>query len=205
MDTLMTRPLIRIDGVRVDVDALVGIAHTCIPERCRDRRSCCACYEVCVGKSEMSPIVGCLPQAAKYNPALRDGSSCIDPFEETDEGAHAALATDPDGACVFAYKGTRGETWCALHSAALDLGLRPLDVKPQSCWLWPLALTESKPLVLGVQEDAFSFPCNRRRSRTSRQLHRGIAEIVEAVFGEEFLVRLNEHLAARQHGNAEMA
>ena len=195
MDKGMTRPEIIIDGVQVDVDALVGIAHTCAPERCRERRSCCACYEVCVGEAEMSRIVGCMPQAAVHNPALRDGDSYIDPFEETDDGAHTALATDPDGACVFAYKDVKGETWCALHSAALDLGLRPLDVKPRSCWLWPLAVSESRPVVLGVQQDAFAFPCNRRRPRTSRGLHRGIAEIVEAVYGEGFLARLNDHLA----------
>ena len=151
-----------------------------------------------MSRNETSPIVGCLPQAANYSPALRDGCSYVDPFEETEDGAHAALATDPDGACVFTYRGSRGETWCALHSAALDLGIEPLAVKPQSCWLWPLALTESKPLALGVQQDAFSFPCNRRRPCTSRCLHRGVAEIVVAVFGDAFLARLNEHLDARR-------
>jgi len=193
----MPQRLILIEGIRVDLDALAAIAHACIPERCRNRRSCCACYEVCVGKGEMSRIVGCLPQAVAYAPGLRDGNSYADPFEDADGGRQMALATDEDGACVFTYKGPRGETLCALHSAALDLGIKPFHVKPQSCWLWPLALTESKPVVLGVQQDAFSFPCNRRRSRASRRLHRGIAEIVGAVFGEEFLGRVNERLAAR--------
>ena len=48
-----------------------------------------------------------------------------------------------DGACIFLNRpGFAGGTGCALHSAALAAGERPLDWKPDVCWQLPLRLQE---------------------------------------------------------------
>ena len=48
-----------------------------------------------------------------------------------------------DGACIFLNRpGFAGGEGCALHSAALAVGERPLDWKPDVCWQLPLRLHE---------------------------------------------------------------
>ena len=48
-----------------------------------------------------------------------------------------------DGACIFLNRpGFSGGIGCALHSAALAVGERPLDWKPQVCWQLPLRLDD---------------------------------------------------------------
>ena len=48
-----------------------------------------------------------------------------------------------DGACIFLNRpGFAGGIGCALHSAALAAGERPLDWKPDVCWQLPLRLHE---------------------------------------------------------------
>jgi hypothetical protein len=48
-----------------------------------------------------------------------------------------------DGACIFLNRpGFEGGIGCALHSAALEAGERPLDWKPQVCWQLPLRLED---------------------------------------------------------------
>jgi hypothetical protein len=49
-----------------------------------------------------------------------------------------------DGACIFLNRpGFEGGTGCALHSAAVEVGERPLDWKPQVCWQLPLRLEDN--------------------------------------------------------------
>jgi len=46
-----------------------------------------------------------------------------------------------DGACIFLNRvGFPTGPGCALHSAALEIGERPLDWKPEVCWQLPLRL-----------------------------------------------------------------
>lgn len=185
---------ISIENMHIDVEALRALAHRCEPLKCIEReRGCCATYEVVVGRREQGTIVGALPEAARFAPALKTGGEYLDPFEETEGGS--CLNTGEDGLCVFAYEEARGATLCALHSAALELGLSPTRVKPQACALWPLALVEGDPPLLTVQEDALAFPCNRRRRSGAAGLNGGIAEIVEAVFGREVVTEINSQLA----------
>jgi hypothetical protein len=48
-----------------------------------------------------------------------------------------------DGACIFLNRpGFAGGAGCALHSAAVDAGERPLDWKPDVCWQLPLRLED---------------------------------------------------------------
>ena len=173
-----------VDGMRIDVAALRTLAHRCVPEKCATRdRGCCATYEVTVDRREIGTIVGTQNLAAAYAPQLRHD---LETIEDTDDGA--CLATDEDGRCVFAYHDASATTLCSLHSVALDLGLPPAHVKPRPCALWPLALVEDTPPLLTVQEDAQSFPCNRRSSAPG--LNQGVAETIEEVFGQAFLTSL---------------
>jgi hypothetical protein len=48
-----------------------------------------------------------------------------------------------DGACIFLNRpGFPGGSGCALHRAALEVGERPLDWKPDVCWQLPLRLED---------------------------------------------------------------
>lgn len=176
-----------IDGVRVDLDALLRLAHRCEPTRCTGRRGCCETYEVTLDPGRIGTIVGALPHAARYAKTLVEDGEFVDPFDDTDGGT--CLATDEDGRCVFAYRDRRGATLCSLHSAALDLDLPPAQTKPTSCALWPLALTDHDPPLLTVQSGIHRFPCNRSR-RPAKSLHPGIAQTLAAVFGAAFLREL---------------
>lgn len=184
----------KIGSLRVDLEALRGIAHKCLPERCRGRVTCCACYDVAVSRREASRIVGMLPEAARFAPRLRSDGSYIDPFDEGD-GEGMSLAVNEADVCVLAYRTVSGDTLCSLHSAAVSAGLDPARVKPLSCALWPLALSDDRhEPTLTVQRGALAFPCNRTR-RNQPGLDPGIAGIVRACFGEGFLRRLNACLA----------
>ena len=48
-----------------------------------------------------------------------------------------------DGACIFLNRpGFEGGAGCALHVAALEVGERPMDWKPDVCWQVPVRLEE---------------------------------------------------------------
>ncbi len=174
---------IDIGQVRVDAEALAGLAHRCRPALCRGE-SCCGRFEVCVGRSELRRLTGLLPAAQRFAPQLKDAN----PFDPAGEGLYA-LDTDEDGLCVFAFRRGRG-TLCALHAAGLELGLAPEQAKPNSCWLWPLAEGPGRPRVLTVVEDAWEHPCNRRRAPGQPGLDAGVVEIVQGRFGRRFVEAL---------------
>ncbi len=179
--------VVTIDGIVVDVDALVGIAHQCLPSCCTGRTSCCGSYEVCLSGEEVAVVAGGIPAAGRWIRG-RDGDRLDNPFESLGDGL-VALETDEDGLCVFAYRDRARRTLCSLHSAALAAGVPPLRMKPRCCHLWPLALTAGAEPVLTVMADAMDFPCNRPR-RAQKTLHKGIGDIIAAAFGEPFLRQL---------------
>lgn len=183
--TLASLPVI--DGMRVDLAALRSLAHECDPLICRKSGSCCACYEVAITGRELNRMIGMLPLAAEHAPALEDA----DLYEEGDGGA-CVLETDEAGRCVFAYKDKRRRVLCSVHAAASERGLDPYAIKPLSCSLWPLAISEDKPPVLGIQDDALDFPCNRRRR--GKGLDPGVAQTLEACFGAAFLENVSARL-----------
>ena len=187
MKDLRQYPLVR--GVRIDINALRVLAHRCVPTNCSVSRNCCKTYEVLVDAREVSAIVGAMPDAARYAPGLYEDGIPIEPVEDA-EHRQTCLATDEDGLCVFAYRNRAGATLCSLHSAALDLGLPPIKVKPKACVLWPLFLVETNPPLLTVQSDATEFACNKLRARAGAKLDQGVGDIIRAVFGEVFLGEL---------------
>ena len=189
-----------IQGIRVDVDALRALAHLCDPMTCRHVKCCCKSYEILVDRSEERTVVGMMKEAARYTPTLVEDGEFADPIE--DVFGDACLATHEDGTCVFAFHTSEGAVRCSLHAAAIDLGLPPAEVKPKACTLWPLFLDESPPPLLTVQEDALAFPCNTVRRGGDGgagpivQLHLGVREIIEAVFGGEFLAEVEKAVVA---------
>ena len=183
-----------LDTMHIDVEALQALAHRCDPMKCIGRaRGCCETYEVAVGRSEQGTIVGALDEASRFAIGLKEGGDFLEPFEETEGGT--CLSTDEDGRCVFAYDDARGATLCSLHSAALDLGLPPVEVKPHACALWPLALVEGDPPLLTVQGGMLDFPCNRARGEGDGGLDPGVASIVEATFGRGVLHEITTALS----------
>jgi len=150
-----------------------------------------------VTEKEMERAIGVLPQASQYAVQLREGDDWVNPFEPVG-GRLYALETLEDGRCMYSYRGPRGETWCAIHSAALDLGLDPWTTKPKSCLLWPLALSTGRPPVLSIQDDARRFPCNTRNRHDARAIDPGIGDLLARAFGDEFR-RQVEAAAERMH------
>jgi hypothetical protein len=185
-----SHPLVQ--GHSVDVDALIGLAHHCQPFLCRDSGSCCVAYDVWLGDEERRRILEVAPAAATYLPG---GSVPEAAVRQWGPDAHA-LAKDEAGRCALAYRDGEGRVLCSLHSAALDLGLAPEEVKPESCVLWPLSVTSSRPPVLSVQEGALRYPCNRRRRACG--LDEGVAGILQQVLGEEFLAEVERLVATEQ-------
>ena len=182
-----------IDGYRVDLAALTTLAHHCEPGLCRGG-TCCAEYDVWIGDEEVSRIVGVMPAAARYARHLADLASADTLLRKLGPDAYA-IGQRELGLCVFAYRAGGGGYLCSLHSAALELGLAPHRVKPDSCFLWPLAISSSRPPVVSVQEGAFAFACNTHREPDGR-LDPGVAEIVRGAFGEGFLQQLARAVAA---------
>jgi hypothetical protein len=75
---------------------------------------------------------------ARKKGVVRDG-------DPDDEGNPTLVTRLADGACIFLNRpGFEGGAGCALHIAALELGERPLDWKPQVCWQVPLRLEHSR-------------------------------------------------------------
>jgi hypothetical protein len=177
--------VIDIGNVRVDLRRLRQLAHACDPMTCRFTKCCCRSYEVMVDRHEISRVAGCVQDASRYAPGLTEHGGLIDPIDTT-EGGHC-LNTDEQGECVFAYRTKQGAIRCSIHTLALEWGKSPARIKPKACTLWPLAIHGDDPMLLSVQEDAFAFPCNTRRRPTAKSLHPGVAEIVTALFGRQFL------------------
>lgn len=180
-----------IDGVFVDIPALLAISYKCDPTLCRGGKGCCSYYEISLPESELSRVIGYLPGASCYAPGLKSAnpaeSDCYDNLFDEAEGDELIIDTDENDLCRLAYSGAEGETFCSLHTAALKMGVSYFDAKPRCCVLWPLAIADERPLRITVQPDAYEFPCCSR-SETG-ELSAGIAEILAGVFGDAFLSR----------------
>jgi len=176
-----------IDGIEVDIESLHSISHKCIPGECEKSICCCSRYELCIDDNELERLITYMPDAAKLAPELRSESGYSNVYEETDDNLYA-IDTDDNDLCVFAYSDTKNTVLCSLHTVALQLSLPPHEVKPRSCITWPLALSEDRLPMLSVSADAFDFPCNR--SKRAQSLDPDIAQIIKAVFGQEFLIQV---------------
>ncbi|MBI2423267.1 MAG: DUF3109 family protein [Candidatus Hydrogenedentes bacterium] len=181
--------LLTIKGIVVDVDQLLRLRASCAPEKCKDHTSCCSVYEVCISRKEMNLITGMIPASAAYANHLKQGRGYENPFEEAGAGEYA-LDTAEDGTCLFGYRASGGELLCSIHSAALDQGLNPYRVKPFSCTLWPLALSEGESPVLGIQDGVEQFACIRVARKPAKTLSAPVTQTIADCFGGAFLKAL---------------
>jgi len=180
-----------IEDVVVDISALLSITHSCDPSICASSGSCCGSFEICVEADEMDRVVGFMPMASEFSDGLMSGRSLRNVFEEL-EPALFAIDEGESGICVFGYHGAKDEVLCSLHSVAMQRNYKPEEIKPRDCVLWPLALSEDRPLSLSVDSEAFLFPCNKQREDAST-LDPGIADIIKKLFGSAFLDKVNEY------------
>lgn len=178
-----------VDGIRIDIPALLSMAHQCRPGLCSIEQNCCSAYEVAIEPREEETIVGSMPLAARYAPGLVAGDTARNVFDDDDDGS-LVLDTDPEGYCVFSYRSDPNQVLCSLHTAALDIGLPPHKIKPFCCTLWPLSLEGRKNLLLSIHHDAFEFPCNKRRPPNSTDLDPGLAHIIQSLWNKDFLNKI---------------
>ncbi len=114
-------------------------------------------------------------------------------FEDESRNTYSIDKNDK-GFCVFGYETKKRKVICSLHKVAVDLKI-PLNlVKPLACILWPLALVESDPLILSVQEEVSVFTCNQIRTSPTFFLDSGIAQNIEMAFGGSFLNKLQKRI-----------
>lgn len=184
-----------IEDIVVDIPALLSITHSCDPSICTSSGSCCGSFEICLEEDEMDRVVGFMPMASAFSDGLISGGALKNVFEELEPGLFG-IDEGESGICVFGYYGLKDEVLCSLHSVAMQRNYKPEEAKPRGCVLWPLALSEDKPLSLSVDSDAFLFPCNKQREGASR-LAPGITDIIIKLFGRSFLDKVNEYAAGQ--------
>jgi len=177
-----------IDGLEVDMEALYSITHNCKPGTCRKSECCCSRYDICIDKDELPKVLSFMSDASRFSSELKENSEYLNIFDETEDNL-MMIDGDDNGLCVFAFPDDNDHILCSLHTVALGHGLLPHEVKPRSCVTWPLAVTDQKPTMLSVSDDALEFPCNSINSRTDT-LDPNISSIIKEIFGIEFLKRL---------------
>ena len=177
-----------VNNIRIDVPALMSIRHRCRPEVCKGKPNCCSCFQIHVDEKELETIVGFLPLVEKYTSSISSERGYDNVFEEAEDGCFL-IDADEDEQCVFAYRNAAQETLCSLHSAAIDLGLPPVDVKPKCCSLWPLALSSGPDPVLSINFLYATFPCNRKKA-VLKGIDDGVQETIQNYFGASFLAEL---------------
>ncbi len=177
-----------INGIRVDLAALQSISHDCRPEICKKQPTCCFRYVPHVKPAKMEKIVGCFPTVANYTDSIKEDDGFRNVFEEWEDGSYR-IDANADEACIFTYLLASGEKLCSLHSAAIDLHLSPVAIKPSACSLWPLILLDGATPELSVDKNWQAFPCNND-SEDPGHLDAGVASIVNDYFGSSFLEQL---------------
>ena len=113
--------------------------------------------------------------------------------EDRDGSARTRLH---NGACIMLNRpGFRGGTGCALHSAALQRGERPLDLKPEVCWQLPLRRVDSTD-ELGLVTSTIREWKRRDWSEGGQEFAWWCTESPEAFVGEvTVLASMSEELA----------
>jgi hypothetical protein len=163
------------------------MTHNCIG--CQgDTKCCCSSYEVSISSSELTKIIGCIPDAAKFCPHLKSHNGYENVFEQIGLNLFR-IDTAANGLCVFAYS-KDNKTLCSLHSVSINLGVSVHQVKPKTCLIWPLAISEGKRGILSMHEDALEFRCNAQNHNDSLSLCPNIGRIVESAFGQRFRCEL---------------
>lgn len=124
---------------------------------------------------------------------MRSDNGFNNVFENEGRNTYSIDKNDKD-LCVFGYKAKERKIACSLHTVAVEMGIPVNSIKPLACILWPLALVESDPLVLSVQEGISIFPCTQRITSQNLFLDNGIAQNIEMAFGGSFLNKIKKEI-----------
>ncbi len=167
-------------SLQIDLASLLPVDHAC--HGCSPgEKCCCASHEVCVTEAELTRIINLLPEAAAFCPHLRSCGGYDNVFDEVEPGLYA-IDTTEDGLCLFAFVADK-KVRCSLHAVAIARGLPLAKVKPASCMLWPLGLSEGDDVLL-LDDTAVEYECTDQRPRRSKRLSAAFRESIELVYGE---------------------
>lgn len=178
-----------IDGIIVDIMAIISIEYLCDPKLCSGKKSCCASYDVCIEQKDVTKIIPYFPGAAVFAPHIKDGDEYINMFDEIDDEL-ISLESDENWQCKLAWKNKSGDVLCSLHSHALKNNLSFYDTKPKVCCLWPLAESDTKQQSLTIDSDCLNFPCIKEKIVQDFKINKEIADIIENIYGLGFLHKI---------------
>ncbi|MGQ9681923.1 MAG: hypothetical protein ACUVX9_05260 [Anaerolineae bacterium] len=239
---LRTREMLLVDGVLVDVDAIMRGRYACDTMccvHCEQREGtgvvfdgdCCLGAEIRLTPAEQEGLVAALPAILPYMaPAARAQVERLLQRHPSDPGkalwravrvngrptGHVALRRQADGACLFRFTGYddgRPFARCAIHAYLLNAG-RPLwDVKPMTCWVWPLALvplydgrllltlhTPDTHMFTGESRYHATRPCLQRTSSEAVPVYRTLEPELRHLFGDDFYEHLLAAIAVKEGG-----
>lgn len=179
-----------IDGIIVDLQAIISIDYLCDPKLCNGKKSCCAHYDICIEQKDVIKIIPYFPEASIFAPHIKNDSNYSNLFEETDDGL-ISLETDENFTCMLAWKNPDGDILCSLHSQAIKNNLSFYDTKPKSCCLWPLAESDTKQASLTIDSDCTTFPCVTVKKVQDFKINKEIALIIKNIYGIKFLNKIN--------------
>lgn len=166
-----------------DTLPILQLEHNC--DLCRTgTKCCCASFDVCITEKEVEQITGVLPYVAKYVPHIVDEDGEFENMFEEEEDKLFSIDTHEDGLCIFAYH-KKGETRCALHSAALDLHVPLKEIKPLVCMLWPLAISDGSQPIVDVDAYAYQFHCNHKQPPKSARLSPAVQDTLQSIWGKD--------------------
>ncbi|HUB68880.1 MAG TPA: hypothetical protein VL984_00520 [Acidimicrobiales bacterium] len=127
----------------------------------------------------------------------------------------AAVTRIVDGACIFLNRpGFEGGAGCALHRAALERGLEPMELKPDVCWQLPLrredvsnadgsvtsTVSEWDRVHWGPGGSEFAWWCTEAPEAFTgaAPVWKHMSSELAALIGPEVFVRLRTYLEARE-------
>lgn len=99
-----------------------------------------------------------------------------------------------NGMCVLIYKNREGTNYCAVHSYAIDEGLKWESFKMRDCIQYPLAVIEREgKRVLTIQGTPFlnKIPC--MVSKKGKPMYESLESTIEFLLGRDFAGRLKEY------------
>lgn len=182
--------------IKIDVVGLCSVTHRCTG--CKgESKCCCSSYEVTIKKSEMERIIRYLPNASIFCPHLKCSNGYNNIFENLSKGLFS-IDTTEDGLCLFAYF-NNDKILCSLHTVSKKLRIPLINIKPISCILWPLVISESDTPILSVHDDAFEFKCNKHQNSDKLSLCSSIAQNIEIVLGKNFRQELEKAVNKGMH------
>ncbi len=208
---------VEIDSVFVDV-RILNTPYVCDVEGYNCSSVCC--YRACIitpeetGRIE-SHLEGILSYLSQKNrKAIEDNDSfvarcerqCLRGCEIHPEEAKAVQVYFPTGSefrctlihngmCVFLYKNREGTNYCAVHSYAIDKGLKWESFKMRDCVQYPLAVIEKEgKKILTIQGTPFlsEIPC--MVDKRGKPMYESLASTIEFLLGKGFTMRLKEYV-----------